>query len=340
MTALLTRRRCVLTIAPYALLALAAWAGAPFVGSERVRPGRVWADFRQPSDRWSADTRILLHHRLPRVTLGLLAGGSLALVGGVYQVVLRNPLATPYTLGVTGGAAVGAYLACAFPRLAVSFGPFSAIQLLALVGAVATLSLIWLLARGPQGASMNTLLLAGVTVGILCGALLLLIRYLANPEVLVSMDRWLMGGLDIVGYGQLIGLLPLLLPGWVLLWAQQTALNHLALGEEMALGHGIDVAAVQRQGLVGGALVTAAVVSLAGPIAFVGLLIPHIVRRLSGLDHRVVLPASFCGGGAFLVACDTLARTLVAPTEIPVGVFTALLGGPFFLWLLFRRSSP
>ena len=185
---------------------------------------------------------------------------------------------------------------------------------------------------------MNTLLLAGVTVGILCGAVVLMIRYVASPDVLLTMDRWLMGGLDIIGYGQLASLLPFVLPGLVLLGAQMNALNHLALGEEMAHGQGVDVGRVQRQSLLGGALLTAAAVSLAGPIGFVGLLVPHIVRRLSGLDHRVVLWASFCGGAAFLAACDTLARTLVAPTEVPVGIFTALLGGPFFIGLLLRRG--
>jgi len=152
------------------------------------------------------------------------------------------------------------------------------------------------------------------------------------------MDHWLMGGLDIVGYRSLAALLPLLLPGAGMLFMQMGSYNLLALGEEMALGYGVDVISVQRLSLIGGGLATAGAVSIAGPIGFVGLLVPHAVRRLSGFDHRILLPASFLAGGTLLVICDTIARTIVAPTEMPVGIITALVGGPFFIYLLFRKK--
>ena len=316
---LLTPRRCLLRIAAYLIPALVVLGLAPFLGSERTTAAILW------------DLRV------PRVVLGFLAGGTLALVGASLQVVLRNPLATPFTLGVTGGGALGAVVAIAVPGLSVALGPLSSVQLFALAGCGASLALIYFLARRPQGISMNMLLLAGVTVGILCGALVLLVRFLADPNLLVAMDRWVMGGLAVVGTRELASLLPLLLPGLGLLALQAPVLNHLSLGEEMAAGHGVDVAAVHREVFLGAGLATAAVVSIAGPIGFVGLIVPHAVRRLSGFDHRVVLPAAFLLGGAFLVACDTVARIALAPTEMPVGILTALIGGPVFIHILLRR---
>jgi iron complex transport system permease protein len=317
---ILTPSRCLLRIAAYAVPCLLVIAAAPFVGSHRTTAQILW------------------ELRVPRVLLGLLAGGTLALVGASLQVILRNPLATPYTLGVTGGGALGAVIAIAVPGLHLAVGPLSTVQIFALAGCGATLLLIYVFARRPEGISMPTLLLAGVTIGILCGALSLLVRYLADPKLLVAMDRWVMGGLDVVGYAKLGSMAPLLLPGLGLLVLQVPTLNHLSLGEEMAAGHGVDVAGVHREVFFGAGLATAAVVSVTGPIGFVGLIVPHAVRRLSGFDHRVVLPASFLLGGAFLVACDALARTLIAPSEMPVGILTALIGGPVFIWILLRRK--
>ncbi len=271
--------------------------------------------------------------------LAFLVGGSLAVAGSALQVVLRNPLAEPFILGIAGGGAVGAVIAISVPGLFVQAGPFSSVQFLSLLGCVVCVGGIYRLATSSTGISMTTILLAGVTVNILCGAAILLVRYLVSPHLLVAMDRWMMGGLDVVGYRELSALLPLLLPGLALLFMQGHALNQLAFGEEMAVGHGVNVASVQKQVFLGTGLATAGAVSLAGPIGFVGLIIPHAVRRLSGVDHRVVLPASFCLGGAFLTVCDLVARTVVAPTEMPVGIITALVGGPVFLRILLKRGK-
>ena len=336
MRMLLTRRRVLAILAVYFFPALIIFVAAPFIGGERLSPGLVLTAIR--GGVVSPDADIFLYQRLPRVALGFLVGGSLALVGSVLQVILRNPLATPYTLGITGGGAVGAVLAISVPALTFTFGPFSSVQVFSLLGCAAALTLIYTLARRPQGISMNTLLLAGVTVGILCGAAILLVRYLTDPYRLVVMDRWLMGGVDVVGYRELSALLPFVLPGLGLLLMQRSALNHLALGEEMASGHGVDVRAVQLQSFIGAGLTTAAAVSLTGPIGFVGLIVPHVVRRVSGFDHRLVLPASFLLGGAFLVFCDTIARTALYPSEMPVGIITALIGAPIFIHILVRRT--
>ena len=335
MTKLLTRRQYAGSLLGYLVLALIVICLAPFIGSEPIDLSQVF--FPAQAGQASSDAVIFFDYRVPRVLLGFLVGGSLALVGSVFQVIFRNPLAAPSTLGVTAAGSVGAFLAIAVPSLAVNIGPFSTVQLFALMGAAVILALIFLLARRSRGLSMYTLLLAGITVGIFCSALVLLIQYLSDPNRLVEMSHWQMGGLSVVDYRPLAAVLPLFLPGAALLMMQMPSLNHLSLGEEMALGHGIDVAAVQRYSFWGGGLATAAAVSVAGPIYFVGLIIPHIVRRISGFDNRIVLPASFLTGGAFLVACDTAARTIVAPTEMPVGVITAIVGGPFFIYLLLKK---
>lgn len=315
----LTATRWAVTLLAYAIPFAIVLAVAPFIGSEALQGNDI------------------IRLRLPRVILGLLAGGGLALAGASFQVILRNPLAEPFTLGVTGGSAVGAVLALSIPALAFPLGPFSMVQILSLIGAALALALIYRLARKPHGISMNTLLLAGVTVSILSAGAIMFIHYLADPYTLMSMNRWLMGGLDVIGYCELGALLPFYLPGIVLLLLQMTPLNQLALGEEMAAGHGVEVASVQRWSFIGGGLLTAAIVSLTGPVGFVGLIIPHAVRRMSGFDQRIVLPASFFLGGAFLTACDTAARTLMSPLELPVGVVTALIGGPLFIKILLGK---
>lgn len=307
---------------------------SPWIGSEPLEISEVWQFLKGENNPHGS---IFWLQRLPRVLLAMLAGGSLALVGASFQVLFRNPLVEPYTLGISGGAALGAFLAIAVPPLWVAWGPFSSVQLLAVIGASASLSLIYFLARKPQSINIYTLLLAGVTISIICGGAIMLLTYITNPNALVIFQRWMMGGVDIVGYRDLAALVPLLLPGLFLIFRQANELNHIALGEEMALGHGVPVQQVQRSIFIGGGLATAAVVSLVGPIGFVGLIIPHGVRRLVGYDQRTVLPCSFLLGGAALAVCDMLARTIISPTELPVGIITAVLGGPLFIYLLVSR---
>jgi len=337
MKGILTRSRFICLLSIYFAFAVGAVVIAPLFGDVEISLQNVCREIF--GGEIGSDSEIFVGLRLPRVILGLLAGGALAIVGASFQVVLRNPLATPFTLGITGGGSLGAVLAISFPVLAWSFGPFSTIQLFALLGSFVALGFIYVVARRTAGLSMNIVLLAGVTFGIFTGAIILLIQYHAKPDELVNMHRWMMGGLDIGGFDGLLGLLPLLVPALVVIVMQAPQLNHLALGEEMAAGHGIDVARVQRRTLIAGGVATAAVVSLTGPIGFVGLIIPHIVRKLSGNDQRIVLPASFALGGTLLVVCDVIARTIIPPTEIPVGVITAMVGGPIFIILLVTRQA-
>jgi iron complex transport system permease protein len=331
---MLTRRRFGLIVGGYALSAAVICLVAPFFGSERLSLSEVWNGL--VLGRTTVDADIFFLQRLPRVVLAFLVGGALAATGGALQVVLRNALAEPFILGIAGSGALGAVVAISIPGLFLSAGPFSTVQVLSLAGCLASMAVIYRLATGPMGLSMNSVLLAGVTINVLCGAAVLLVRYLVNPQLLVIMDRWMMGGLDVVGFEETAALLPLLLPGLALLFRQAGALNHLAFGEEMAAGRGVDVSRVQKEIFIGAGLSTAAAVSLAGPIGFVGLILPHAVRRVSGVDYRLVLPASFLSGGSFLVLCDLLARTVVAPTEMPVGIVTAMIGGPVFFHILLK----
>jgi len=318
----------------YGLLFLCVLLVLPWIGPESLDPEKI---FKFLSGSNTPDGSIFWYQRVPRVILGLLAGGALAVVGASFQVLFRNPLVEPFTLGVSGGAALGAFVAISVPGLWLAWGPFSTLQILSILGASLSLTLIYRLAHRHEGVSIYTLLLAGVTISIMCGGGILLLTYLSNPGALVVFQRWMMGGIDVVGFTELSTLFPILLPGLGILFLHANDLNHIALGEEMALGHGVDVKSVQRDVFIGGGLATAAVVSLVGPIGFVGLIVPHAVRRLSGYDQRIVLSGSFFLGGASLALCDALARTVLAPTELPVGIITALIGGPLFIYLLISR---
>lgn len=323
-------------LALLALLALAALAVAPWLGAEPLDPvegaRQMW------SGEGGRDARILAL-RLPRVVLGLVAGISLGLTGAAFQTLLRNALATPYTLGVSFAGALGAFLALAVDPLRFRLGPVSSVSVLAFAFAAAVVLLLERLSRRRRRLATHELLLAGVTLNFFCGAAILLLRFLTDPLRLRAMDQWMMGGLQVGSWVELAPLPPLLLPGLVLLLGQARALDQLAFGEELAASRGVDVLGSQRTVLLAGSLVTAAVVAVTGPIGFVGLLAPHAVRGWIGPTHRALLPASALAGGAFLVLADAVTRSLSVAgrgSEMPVGVWTALVGAPLFLGLLLR----
>jgi iron complex transport system permease protein len=337
MKATLTGKRFTAIAAGYAAFLLIVMIIAPFIGSERISLDSVLGALSTggiPHD--NADAHIFFYQRLPRILLAFLAGGTLALCGVAFQALLRNPLATPYTLGIASGGALGASVSFMIPGLLQSWGPFSSVQLLALAGGLSVVTLVYFLSRRQIYLPLISLLLAGVTISLICGSMILMVRYLVSPHILVSMDRWLMGGLDIIGYRDLITIAPFLVVTVPLLMFQADRFNQISFGEEMAAGRGVHVLNLQRLTLFGGAVATASVVSLVGPIGFIGLIIPHAVRKISGSDYRLLMPCSFLAGGAFLILCDMLARTVMAPAELPVGIITSLGGGPFFLWLLLR----
>lgn len=342
---ILTRRRLILMTSGFILFALATMFLAPFLGAEHVNPFRAIATrLAQPEAAWSQDARteisILFDLRLPRILLAFLTGAALGVVGAVFQALLRNPLATPYTLGVASGGSFGAvvamFLPAFIPSIAFTWGPFNYVQCFAFAGSILAVGVIYLLARSGDRVSTMELLLAGVTMGMIFSALILAVRYFASPNMLVGMDRWMMGGLDVSDWPVVLSVLPFLLPGIIVLMLMARGFDQISFGEDMAMGRGVNVARLQKVAFFFGSLATASVVAVAGPIGFVGLIVPHTVRRLVGPDHRVLLPCTFFAAGGFLVVCDTFARTIIAPTELPVGIITSLLGGPFFIYLLIK----
>jgi iron complex transport system permease protein len=313
-----------------ALLALAVLLGAPLAGSQDVSLSAVL--HREPTA-----AAIFWQLRLPRVLLALLAGAGLAVSGLGFQTLFRNELAEPYTLGVASGAALGAVLALRLEESAALLG-LPVVALASFAGALGATALVVGLALRRRDTATSTLLLAGIAVSLSCSAIILFLQYLADSTQTFRMVRWMMGGLSVVGYGEVLWVLPWVLGGSAVLLFLRWDLNLLLMGEELAASRGVDLGRLRLKVLLAASLMIGALVAVVGPIGFVGLMVPHILRRWVGYDHLYLAPACVLGGGAFLVLCDLAARTIMAPAELPVGVLTALLGGPFFLWLLLWRS--
>ena len=307
------------------LLWLAVAIGAPLVGSQPV----ALADVLRGEPTAGA---IFWQLRLPRVLLALLAGAGLAVSGLAFQTLFRNGLAEPYTLGIATGAALGAVLSLRLEEMGVLLG-MPLVSLASFLGAIGATALVVGLAWRRQG-STATLLLAGIAVSLSCSALILFLQYLSDSTQTFRMVRWMMGGLSVVGYGEVLWAAPWVLGGAAVLLALRWDLNLLLTGEELAASRGVDLVRLRLRVLGVSALMIGALVAVAGPIGFVGLMVPHMLRRWVGHDHLFLAPACLLGGGAFLAVCDVAARTVMSPAELPVGVLTALLGGPFFLWLL------
>lgn len=319
-------------IAAAALLVLV-MAASIVLGTEPVSLARAIAD---PS----LDRVILLDVRAPRVLLAALSGGALSAVGASYQALLRNPLAEPFVLGVSGGAALGATLAIVLGLGAVTILGAALIPAAALVGGLAATALVHGMSRGaPEGSGGTSVLLAGVMVNSIAAALITFIKTLVSPSRAQQLLRWLTGFIDLPSSAALWAATAYVAVGCAVLLADAGRLNLLALGDDAASSLGVEVRALQRRVFLASSCVVGAVVSLTGLIGFVGLVVPHAVRRIVGPDHRVVLPLSILVGAAALCACDLGARLAFRwlGTEPPVGAVTAILGGPAFLWLL-RRS--
>jgi iron complex transport system permease protein len=326
------RLRLILLVA----MTFAALLLAPYLGGESVDPLGGARDLIAGRD--SQAGRILTL-RLPRIVLGLVAGGALALAGAAMQTLLRNALATPYTLGVSFAGALGAFLALSVDALSFAIGPLPSTAVFAFLLAGADVVALYILVRRPQRIDTNELLLAGVTLNFFFGASILLVRFLTDPLRLRAMDQWIMGGLQVGSWTELAPVPVLLAPGIALLLGQARGLDQLAFGEELAAARGVDVLRSQRIVLLAASLVTAAVVAVTGPIGFVGLIAPHATRGLLGPYHRLLLPGAFLLGGSFLVLADGAARSLSwagRGSELPVGILTAMLGAPLFLLLLLR----
>ena len=297
----------------------------PWVGPTEVNWGAVL------SPETTAG-QILWRARVPRVLLAMLAGGALATAGVLFQALMRDALATPDTLGVSSGASLGAVVA-------ICFGLEGGLWVCALLGAGLVLLLVTGLAGRAERMSSFTLLLAGITVNAMCVALMLFLQSVTTLGRSLAITRWLMGGVDAVEYRMLGWLVALVAPGVLVVLWRARSWNLLAVGADWAATKGLETKRELRIGYAAGSLLAGSVTAVTGPIGFAGLIVPHALRLWLGPDHRVLLPCAFLLGGAFLAVCDAVGRTVFAPAELPVGVITALLGGPFFLWVLTTRAT-
>lgn len=285
--------------------------------------------------------------RLPRTLLALQVGITLALCGGTFQILFRNPLATPYTLGIASGGSLGALIAIR-AGWEFSFAGVSSVSLAAFVGGLIVVAVVFLLARGSRRLTSSEMLLAGVTMGLFCSAMMLLVTVVSDERQTFRMVRWMMGSLDTITTLKGVSMLPLLIPAWVVLGLSAPALNQYRMGDEMAASRGVNVKRTQVICIGACTLATAAVVARCGPIGFVGLVVPHMVRLLVGSDGRLLLPIAALGGGAFLILCDWASQLTMrfagwathrqlGSTTLPIGVLTAVVGVPLFLVLLRAR---
>jgi iron complex transport system permease protein len=277
---------------------------------------------------------ILLSLRLPRTILAGLVGAGLSVSGATFQALLRNPLADPYLLGVSSGAAVGAIIAILLGLSTFSLG----LPLASFLGALLTILVVFHFGRQDGKIHPHTLLLAGVITGSFLSALIMFFISVSQREEIHTIIFWLMGDFSFSSPRVILIILPYILLGVVLLYLRSRQLNLILSGEENAIQLGVDVEKLKLISYLSASLITAASVSACGLIGFVGLIIPHSVRLIFGPDHRLLLPSAALLGASFLVASDTLARTLLAPVELPVGVITAAFGGPFFIYLLRTRK--
>jgi len=329
------QRRFIRTVAGFGALTVITLVIAPLVGPTSIDLRRAF-DFSIPFTD-NVDAQIFFVARLPRTLAGACVGALFASAGVVFQGLLRNPLATPFTLGVSTGAALGAVLAITF-NWSVSLIGISAVPVAAFVGSLVAVGIVYALAQARhRGLSTTVLLLAGVTMNAFFSAMILFVQYFASFADTYRTLRWLMGDLDVSSYQPILAALPTTMVAFAVFGWLARPLNLLSLGADSAESRGLDVTRAQRAAFFSASLATGAAVSIGGPIGFVGIIIPHLVRLLVGPDHRLVLPAAALFGAAFLVGCDLVARTILAPVELPVGIITALIGGPFFLWLLIRK---
>ncbi len=300
-----------------ALLALAAGVSLAFGSAE------------QPS------AEIILQIRLPRVLLGALVGAGLGTAGALLQALLQNPLADPFVLGISGGAALGGVAALG---LGGALGAASlSVPLCAFLGALAATGLLYAIAGGSGRAPAHTLLLTGVIFNAFASSLIVFVTSAVDLSRVAGLFLWLIGSIRLVDSWMIGGVALLLATGLAVGLRDAYALNLLSQGDESASHLGVDVPRVRRRVLIATALVIGAAVAVSGLVGFVGLIVPHLVRLTVGPDHRTLVPASALLGASFVMLADTLARTLLAPNELPVGAFTSLIGGPLFLWLLRRE---
>jgi len=336
---IVTRKKVVITSILLTVLLCLVILFSIMVGSVKVKPLRSITIFFQSilglkGAGTDTERAIILSLRVPRALLAGIVGAGLSVSGAIFQALLRNPLADPYILGVSSGAAVGAIIAILMGLSTLSIG----LPLASFIGALLTILIVFNFGREDGKIHPNTLLLAGVIIGSVLSALIMFFISISQKEELHTIIFWLMGDFSFSNYQAVYMIFPYIFFGFIFLYLQARQLNLILSGEESALQMGVDVERLKLISYLLASLITAASVSVCGLIGFVGLIVPHSVRLIFGPDHRLLLPSAALIGASFLIASDTFARTLLAPTELPVGVITAAFGGPFFIYLLRTRK--
>lgn len=315
-----------------ATLAVTIWLGVS-VGSVKVPISTLW-----DTGTDAIATNIVWKIRMPRVILAGLVGASLAIAGAAFQSLLKNPLADPYTLGVSSGASVGA-VATLFFGISVPFLGMFTLPVFSMVGALVTMLIVISFARLVDRAmKMETIILTGIIFSSFLGSVISLMIALTGEE-LRQIIGWLLGSVSMRGWSYVQMALPFMVIGSLLLWLNRRELNAMLFGEERAQHLGVDVKKRKMMILIGGSMLTGTAVSVSGTIGFVGLVVPHMTRLLFGSDNRHVLPLSFINGASLLIICDLVSRTIISPTELPIGVITAFIGAPVFAFIFFRQRK-
>lgn len=330
----LTLRRWTTVLALSLIIVAGATLLAVALGSTWIPPRTVLQSLLGDE---SVSGVIVREVRLPRVLLAGVVGGALAVAGVVFQALLRNSLADPFVLGVSGGAGLGAVIAVALGGQ-ITVAGLAGMPAFAFVGALVAIVVVYLIARSGGTVNLHTMLLAGVVTNAICSSAIMALTVTLSYDQLQTVIFWLMGHLSTMRIAVVGHLALYVLVGFVILLAVGRDLNQMSLGESQAATLGTSVEWTKRLAFLGGSLITGGAVAASGIIGFVGLIVPHGMRLIVGPDHRLLMPASFLGGAAFLMLADAAARTVIAPTELPVGVITALLGGPAFLVLLVGRA--
>jgi iron complex transport system permease protein len=313
-------------------LTLACALITPWLGHHLTSPNVI---LRPMAD--DVDAIIFWQIRLPRVLLSLLAGAGLSLGGVVFQALFRNPLATPFTLGVASGASLGVTLAIV-TGIHFSLLGLSGTSLAALSGAIISIVLVYGIARATGKTSPSTMLLGGVAISFFFSSLILLLQYLSDPGSSFRVLHWLMGDLSRASIDSVLQLAPFVISGIIIVSTLHRELNLLSITDDIAASRGVNVQRTQMLLFFAVSLMVAGIITVCGPIGFVGIMAPHICRLLISPNHRFLIPASILFGASFLALCDTLARNISSTAEVPVGIVTAILGGPFFLWLLLSKN--
>ena len=337
-------RKWLLWLGSLFVLLVVAAVISSWLGVARISPSKIFrivlnrTPFFSVEKDWSdSDELILMEWRLPRIFIACVVGAGLALAGVVFQALLRNPLADPYILGVSSGGSLGAVIAIMLGIGAI--GGLPTLPFFAFLGALSTMFLVYSIARIGGRVPTHTLLLAGVIVNAFFSAIIMFLVSMVRAEETQKFLLWSMGNLSPTETRLTIVSMTLIILGGTALYCYAQSFNLFSLGEESAAQLGVEVERVKKVSFVLASLITGASVAACGTIGFVGLIIPHIVRMVIGADHRILMPASALTGAIFLTMADTFARTIIAPTEIPVGVVAALCGGPFFMFLLRRKKT-